>query len=79
MKRELFKLLGVHEFPNASNKIFASDIIAVNGVDDEPEKNFNKFLVFSVLPAPVIPEMMIDCGISKMRKFLKALSAAQVR
>lgn len=68
------------EFPNASNKTFALGIIPANDVDTAvvSEKNFNRFFVVSVFPEPVTPFIIIDCGTSKARKFLSALSADQI-
>lgn len=65
INRELFKFPAVLEFPNASNKIFASGSIPANDVDviDESEKNFNKIFMFSDFPDPVTPEMIMDWGI----------------
>lgn len=60
IKRELFKFSTVLAFPKASNKTFESDTVLANGADVEPEKNCNRCFVFSVLPDPLTPEMIID-------------------
>lgn len=60
MKRELLSFSDVLEFPNASNKTFASGILLANDVCAVPEKNFNRFFVFSVFPEPVTPRITID-------------------
>lgn len=78
MKRELFLFSDVLEFPNASNRTFASGIMLANEIGAVPEKNFNKCFVFSVFPEPVTPRNTIDWGFSKTRKFLSALSPIEI-
>lgn len=63
MKRELLQFSIVQEFPNASSRTVALSICSVNCSDFNPQKNFKRYLVVSVFPDPLSPEITTDWAI----------------